>query len=117
MSRVIVMQGLWWLMVVVGLVASGTFLAAHRPRNWFRGASFNASGWVIIIFALYLRSALIGATTGNIPGFTTKPEIAFSLIMGIAIDILLVWRVVSFLQYRKKARMQQGTTKVTSLQR
>lgn len=103
------LQGIWWAVVIVGLLASGTFLTIHRPSNWFRTRAFNATGWVIIIFCLYLRSAIIVLVTGTTPTYRTFWEITFSLVFGTAIDILLIVRVVSFLRYVRG----QGTRKAT----
>jgi hypothetical protein len=91
----------WWVIILTGLIASGLFLVLHRPRNWFRPASLNATGWVIIIFLLYARSVVGLVTKGDTLLSQTWTQNAWGMIIGIAIDVLLVFRVYTFLRFQK----------------
>lgn len=93
---------LWWVLLLTGLITSGTFLVLHRPRLWFRPAALNASGWVIIIFLLYGRSSWLWLKNGSEQIHHLRPgEVFFSLVFATAIDVLLIIRVYTFLRFQK----------------
>ena len=103
----------FWAMLLVGLLASGAFLVLHRPQDWKRVTALNASGWVIVILLLYLRACISTYLAGWPIEFRGGAEqIIWSFGMGIAIDVLLVLRVRSFLKFKNahEARHSAVTT-------
>jgi hypothetical protein len=100
---------LLWITLLPGLVASGVFLWLHRPKRWFDPAAINATGWVIVIGLLYLRSAitLLISSRNAIP-WRGVPNALNSIGFGLAVDFLLIYRIVSFLQYRLTYRRRQA---------
>ena len=95
------LQVLWWIVVLVGVAAASAFLVLHRPRNWFRPAALNATGWILIIWLLYIRSGAIVLMRGGSVQFTSAVDAAFSLGFGAFIDALLIFRVYTFLKYQR----------------
>lgn len=100
---------LLWITLLPGLVASGVFLYLHRPKRWFDPAAINATGWVIVIGLLYLRSciSLVISSRNAIP-WRGVPNALNSIGFGLAVDFLLIYRIVSFLQYRLTYRRRQA---------
>ena len=91
----------WWVIILTGFIASGTFLVLHRPRHWFRPAALNASGWVIVIFLLYLRSVVSLINKGGVIVAQSWTDNWLQMLIGIAIDALLIFRVWTFLKYQR----------------
>jgi hypothetical protein len=93
---------IFWITLLVGLFASGAFLVMHRPKNWFRADAINVSGWVILIFLLYLRSIVtVALYDGGVPQFDSAEQAWFSIITGIVLDALLIYRFKTFMDYRR----------------
>lgn len=97
-----VITALYWVMLLTGLFLSGAFLVLHRPKNWFRSRAVNATGWVIMIFVLFLRAIVVVILKQNfVPQFNNPWEIVFSLGLGFFVDFLLAIRIKSFLNFRR----------------
>jgi len=97
-----VITALYWAMLLTGLFTSGAFLTLHRPHNWFRARAVNATGWVIMIFILFLRAVGILVLKQTwVPQFESNFELGFSLVLGYFVDFLLIVRLKSFLAFRK----------------
>jgi hypothetical protein len=96
----------WWLVLLAGLATSALFLFLHRPRNWFRPAALNATGWVLVIFLLYLRSVIMMVINDYDPKVVTFHDTWIQLVMCLAIDALLIFRVWTFLKYQRTHRPQ-----------
>lgn len=88
-----------WAVIVGGLVPAGYFLATYRPRRRFAPAQLDAAGWVQVVVLLYLLGAYNAATgQREVPA---RPEGAFSLLVGAAIDGLLLLRAVVWWRVRR----------------
>lgn len=97
-----------WAGLVPGMVASGIFLCLHRPTKWLDPKALNSSGWVILIFLLYVRSGIALALQQDSLLWRGPGNALNSLGFAVAIDILLIFRVVSFLQFRISFRKAQA---------
>jgi hypothetical protein len=98
---------LLWIGLIPGIAASMVFLAQHRPTRWLDPAALNSSGWVIVIFLLYVRSAIALALQHNVLLWRGPGNALNSLGFALAIDLLLIYRVISFLQYRTTFRKRK----------
>lgn len=99
------------LLLVVGLVPAVAFMSQHRPRQWRRWEAWDASGFVAITVAVYLRSIIL--TVSRWP--STSPHGWFNVAFGIGslafIDWLLILRIVKFRQFvqqDRQARVDPG---------
>jgi hypothetical protein len=95
---------MWFLAVAMslaGLVPAVLFLVLHRPARPFRMQAVNASGWVWIIAFLYARSVLVLVLRGHAPATEGAVDTLVVYGAGVGIDVLLWYRLVSFLRYRR----------------
>lgn len=97
-----------WAGLTPGIVASIVFLCVHRPTRWLDPAALNSSGWVIVIFLLYVRSGIALALQHDSLIWRGPGNALNALGFMLAIDLLLVFRVVSFLQYRLTYRKRRS---------
>jgi hypothetical protein len=93
---------LLWTVLAAGLVAAVAYLAIHRPRQWWRAATLNADGWVIIAALWYARSMIVLAMRGA--AYRTPVDAAVALGMLLLIDVMVIYRVVSFVRFRRTYR-------------
>lgn len=100
-----------WAGLIPGMVASVVFLSYHRPTRWLDPKALNSSGWVIVIFLLYVRSGIGLALQHNALLWRGPGNALNSLGFILAIDLLLIFRVISFLQYRLSFRKRQAELK------
>jgi hypothetical protein len=97
---------LLWLSILPGAIASGVFIAAHRPSKWFDRTAINASGWLIIVFLFYVRS-LVTLVTQRTVTWRGMPNALWAIGVVVIIDALLILRVISFIQYRRAFRRRR----------
>jgi hypothetical protein len=97
---------LLWLSILPGTIASGMFIAAHRPSKWFDRTAINASGWLIIVFLFYVRS-LVSLLTQRTVIWRGMPNALWAIGVIVVIDALLILRVVTFIQYRRAFRRRR----------
>lgn len=101
----------YWLLVftsmVPGTLASGAFIAMHRPSKWFDRTAINASGWLIIVFIFYLRSIVTLLTNHHIL-WRGMPNALWGLGTVLIIDALMIFRLVSFIQFRRTFRRRRA---------
>lgn len=97
-----------WVGLTPGMLASATFLTCHRPTRWLDPKALNSSGWVIVIFLLYVRSAISLALQQDALLWRGPGNALNALGFILAIDLLVIFRVVSFLQYRLTYRKAQA---------
>jgi len=92
----------WCVIIGIGLLSSATFLTLHRPAHWLRPAAINATGWVVIIGLLYVRSAITLATSFDRLAHKPfwSPDNLIQLVLALAIDALLIFRIYTFVKYR-----------------
>lgn len=100
-----------WAGFIPGMLASGAFLCLHRPTRWFSQTSLNSSGWVILIFLLYVRSGISLALQHDALLWRGPGNALNALGFIVAIDLLLIFRVISFLQYRITFRKRDAELK------
>lgn len=94
---------IFWTVLLVGLVTSSAFLVIHRPRYWFRARAINAVGWVFIIWALYLRATIVTLLAHNhVPHFDNFSQMVTSDLAGALIDLLLILRFITFLEFKRR---------------
>lgn len=103
-------QWLVLLLLVIGFALGASFIGLHRPRQWRRLAAWDASGFVLIATAIYLRSIvlLISRWPGSPPhGWSDG---AFAIGSLLVIDALFVLRVVSYRSFtqRDQERIAEG---------
>lgn len=96
--------GLFILMALVGTILSGAFLVIHRPSSWKSLISLDASGWIILLFLLYIRTislTVISLMEGNyaLPSFWRS---IVSFAFGIGFDALLIIRMANWLRFRRE---------------
>lgn len=98
------------LLLIIGLVPALVFISQHRPKQWKRLAAWDASGWVIIFALLYFRSIvlLVMRWPGSPPKGWTDALFAVGFL--IVIDVLLIFRVVSYRSFaqRDEERLREG---------
>jgi hypothetical protein len=110
MSGQVVYQGFVLFLLVVGFALGASFVAQHRPRQWRRLEAWDASGFVLIMTAIYLRSIVL--VLSRWPG--TPPEsignAVFAIVSLVVIDALFVLRVVSYRSFaqRDAVRISEG---------
>jgi hypothetical protein len=98
---------LLWLSILPGTIASGSFIAMHRPSKWLDSTAINASGWLIIVFLFYARS-LVTLITQRTVVWRGMPNAMWAIGVILVIDYLLVLRLVSFMKYRRAFRRRQA---------
>ncbi len=101
-------QGSVLLLLVIGLVTAVSFIGQHRPRQWKRVAAWDASGWVIIVAAVYLRSLIL--IVSRWPGSSPQgwADAVFAIGSLIALDAVLLVRVVSYRSFRDQDAAKHG---------
>lgn len=99
---------LLWIGLVPGAIFAGAFLLLHRPSRWFRRESLNAVGWVWVIFLFYIRSMISIALLHQAIIWRGPGNALNGLGFLFAIDFLVIYRVISFLQYRLTYRKRQA---------
>lgn len=100
-------QILIMLLLIGGLVPGLIFLAQHRPRQWKRLAAIDASGFVLVAEAIYLRNLILVVTRW--PGSPPRGlgDALFGLISLAVIDALFILRLVSFRAFAERDRQDQ----------
>lgn len=103
-------QSLILLLLIVGFVLGATFVSQHRPRQWRRLAAWDASGFVLIATAIYLRNIILVFTRW--PGLPPRglADAVFAVGSLVIIDALFVLRVVSYRSFaqRDAERVRDG---------
>lgn len=98
------------LLMIVGFVLGATFISQHRPRQWMRLAAWDASGFVLIATAIYLRNIILVVTRW--PGAAPHGwgDTLFGIGSLLAIDALFLLRVISYRSFaqRDAERMTEG---------
>lgn len=102
MSGLVAYQCLVLVLLIVGFVLGATFISQHRPRQWKRIAAWDASGFVLIATAIYLRSIILVITRwpGSPPHGWTDGSFAIGSLL--VIDALFVLRVVSYRSFAQR---------------
>lgn len=108
-------NGYWYqatilLLLVGGLVPAAAFVGQHRPRQWRRLAAWDASGFVIVAAAIYLRNIILVITRW--PGSPPRgaADAVFGIVSLLVIDSLFILRIVSYRSFaqRDKERVTEG---------
>lgn len=98
------------LLLIVGFVLGATFISQHRPRQWRRLEAWDASGFVLIATAIYLRNIVL--IVSRWPGSPPHGwgDAAFGIGSLLIIDALFLLRVVSYRSFaqRDAARIREG---------
>lgn len=95
------------LLLIAGLVPAVAFIGQHRPRQWRRLPAWDASGFVIIAAAIYLRTIILvwlrwpGAPPN---GFW---DAVFAIGSLLAIDFLFILRIVSYRSFAQRDAEQR----------
>lgn len=97
------------LLLIIGFLLGAAFLSQHRPRQWRRLAAWDASGFVIVATAIYLRNIILVVTRW--PG--SPPDGVWDAAFGIGsllvIDALFLLRVVFYRSFTQRdARRGDG---------
>ncbi|MEU8279805.1 hypothetical protein ACFYOK_04600 [Microbispora bryophytorum] len=92
----------WWAIIAGGLIPTSWFLVRFRPAWPLRRPSLIVNGLVGVIWLVYLRSALLLATNGGTPKYTSPIDMGISVVLGVAADGLLILLLSEFLRYRKQ---------------
>lgn len=105
-----VYQGSILILLIVGFILGATFISQHRPRQWRRLAAWDASGFVIIATAIYLRNIIL--VVSRWPGASPHgwADGAFGIGSLLVIDGLFLLRVVAFRSFaqRDAERIAEG---------
>lgn len=95
--------------MLLGWLPATAFLLVHRPPTWRSLVAVDASGWVLVIWALYgwsLYRVLI-----SMPASTARPvttDRVVGLLLGLAIDVVVWLRLVHWLRfYRNRNRTRR----------
>jgi hypothetical protein len=98
------------ILLIVGFVLGATFISQHRPRQWKRLEAWDASGFVIIATAIYLRNIVLVVTRW--PGSAPHGwgDTLFGICSLLAIDSLFLLRVMSYRSFaqRDAERIAEG---------
>lgn len=103
-----VYQGLILALLMIGFVPAVAFVSQHRPRQWRRMAAWDASGFVIVSAAIYLRNIILLITRW--PGSPPRGvgDAVFAIVSLVIIDFLLILRIVSYRSFAQRdAEMQR----------
>jgi thiamine transporter ThiT len=112
MSGQTVYQAVILILLIIGFVLGATFISQHRPRQWKRLEAWDASGFVLIATAIYLRNIILAVTRW--PG--SAPHGWGDMVFGIGslliIDGLFLLRVISYRSFaqRNAQRVADGRT-------
>lgn len=89
-------QGAILLLLIVGFVLGASFISQHRPRQWRRLAAWDASGFVIVATAIYLRNIVL--VVSRWPGSPPRgaADAVFGIVSLLLIDALFLLRVISY---------------------
>lgn len=95
-------QGAILLLLIIGFVLGATFISQHRPRQWRRLEAWDASGFVLVATAIYLRNIILVVTRW--PGAAPHGwgDLAFGIGSLIAIDGLFLLRVISYRSFAQR---------------
>lgn len=110
MTALVAYQSLIALLLIGGLVPGLVFLSQHRPRQWKRLAAWDASGFVLVAVAIYLRSLIliVARWPGSPPhGWGDAVFAAGSLVI---IDALFILRLVSYRSFVEADRRDREAT-------
>jgi hypothetical protein len=107
MPALLVYQSAIALLLISGLVPGLVFLSQHRPRQWKRLAAWDASGFVLIAVAIYLRSLIL--IVARWPGSPPHgwADAVFAIGSLIIIDALFILRLVSYRSFVEADRRNQ----------
>lgn len=86
----------------LGFLVAGSFLVGYRPRQWATAAAWNATGWILITLVTFARSLLLITLHGGVRAPQGWADAWISVGSLVAVDALLLVRVVSFLRYRRR---------------
>ncbi len=105
-------QGVVLTLLIIGFVLCATFISQHRPRQWRRLAAWDASGFVLIATAIYLRNIIL--IFSRWPGSPPRGwgDAVFGIGSLVVIDALFLLRVVSYRSFaqRDAERVRDGRT-------
>lgn len=101
-------QGSILTLLVIGLITAVAFVGQHRPRQWRRVAAWDASGWVVLVALLYLRSTVLVVTRWPGSGPTGWLDGVFAIVTLVVIDTLLLIRVISYRSFRDSDTARHG---------
>jgi hypothetical protein len=98
------------LLLIVGFVLGAAFISQHRPRQWRRLEAWDASGFVLIATAIYLRNLVL--VVSRWPGSPPHGwgDATFGVVSLLVIDGLFLLRVMSYRSFaqRDAARVAEG---------
>ncbi len=103
-------QGAVLLLLIIGFILGATFISQHRPRQWKRLEAWDASGFVLIATAIYLRNIIL--IVSRWPGSPPHgwADAVFGIVSLVVIDGLFLLRVVSYRSFaqRDAQRIAEG---------
>lgn len=103
-------QSVILLLLIVGFILGASFISQHRPRQWKRMEAWDASGFVLIATAIYLRNIVL--VVSRWPGSTPQGwmDAAFGIGSLLVIDALFLIRVMSYRSFaqRDAERITEG---------
>lgn len=98
------------LLLIGGLVPGLVFLSQHRPRQWRRLAAWDASGFVFVAVAIYLRSLIL--LVARWPGSPPHGwgDALFAVGSLAIIDALFILRLISYRSFVEADRKSATPT-------
>lgn len=101
-------QGSILLLLIIGFVLGAAFVSQHRPRQWRRLAAWDASGFVVIATAIYLRNIIL--VVSRWPGSPPRGvgDGVFAIASLLIIDGLFLLRVMSYRSFVEADRQRHN---------
>lgn len=93
-----------FVLYALGALFAFAFLASHRPRNWARSEALNAAGWIIVVLIVFVRGLVLIALHGGARAPEGVADAVVSLGSLAAVDALVLFRLASFLRFRRGQR-------------
>lgn len=91
-------------LIVLGLLAAGSFLVTHRPSRWLRLEAIDASGWVLLIVIFLARALILSVLRWPTPAPSDPGDTAVSVGLLVLVDVLLIVRVAAYRRFVRRDR-------------